>query len=1343
MSFRWTPLLAIPVLALACHSSTGGPATALRPAQPPAPAQASSKPTQPPSEPQPAPSKAPAEPPQPTVTDLQTVAERTNFKATARYDDVVALLDALAKSSPLAKRAEMGKTGEGRSIPMLIISDPPVATPEEATEQARKGKLIVLAIGNIHAGEVDGKEALPILAREILAEKDHPLLKHLVLIFAPIYNADGNERFAKTNRPGQVGPEEGMGIRENAAGLDLNRDFVKLEAPETRALVRAFNQWDPHLFIDTHTTNGSYHRYIVTYETPRNIAGNAGLIAFARDTMMPAVAKAMDEKYNRKVFPYGDFNKEHTQWSSFESLARYGTNYFGLRNGISVLSEGYSYATYKDRVLGTRDFVKAVLEYAAENKDTVKKAITEAENATVSAGREPPKGDKPEELVAIRSKAVAAPEKATALGFVEKQENGKAVNTGESKDYQVDLMTRFEPTLTVKRPFGYILPPDRTQVIENLQRHGIEVEEFREDIELDVEAYEVVSVARATREFQKHSLLDISVTPRTDSRSFKAGTSIVRTGQKLGNLAVYLLEPACDDGLAAWNFFDDALSPGKEFPVLRVPQPTPILSTRVRALAEDRPAPDKPKPITYHTAYEPGGLPSLSGSPTSVMGWLDDGEHYVQNREGKVRKVNALTGRSEVFFDPDPIAKALAAIPTIKEKTAGNLANRAFSSMNKDRSAAFFNHENDLYYAKTDGSAAARLTSTPEPEELVTFSPDGVFLAFVRKFDLYVVDLQTRTERALTTGGTENIRHGIADWVYEEEIYGRGAPRTYWWSPDSSRIAFLRIDNSMVRTYTIVNELPTDQVVEHYKYPRPGEPNPVARLGVVTVAGSGPFWAEMADYEENNHLITSVSWWPDSSQVYCVVQNRIQSWADVCALPAGGGTPTKLFRDSTKAWVDTPPQPKFLKDGSFLFASERTGFRHFYHYAKDGTLIRPITSGQWEVRGLHSIDEDNKFAYFNGTADSPIASNLYRVKLDGGTDPAAEDGCALERLTPDSGNHSVSISPKFNLFVDTWSSRTQPAKVMLRKTLGEPARTLDTNPVYALDDYRFGKSEQFQIAMKDGFPVEGAWVLPSDFDPAKKYGVWFMTYAGPQAPSISDSWGGGQVFDNALASAGIVAFRADPRSASGKGAQSAWTSYKEMGVGELKDIVETMDWLKSQPWVDGSKIGMSGYSYGGFMTAYAMTHSDAFAAGIAGGSVTDWREYDTLYTERFMSTPQENPDGYDRTSVNKAAKNLHGRLMLVHGTIDENVHPANSWKLVRALQQAGKQFDQAFYPGVRHGVGGAQYQRLQYDFITRWVGPEAAPQIETPTQSPPPDSLAGRRGRSGRRGQGAAREPSP
>jgi dipeptidyl aminopeptidase/acylaminoacyl peptidase len=1017
------------------------------------------------------------------------------------------------------------------------------------------------------------------------------------------------------------------------------------------------------------------------------------VIRFVRDQMLPQVSKKLKQQSHLRTFFYGNFNADHDAWVTYPAQACYGTSYIGLRGRLGILAESYTYAPYKERVLKTREFVRACLEYAAANKAQVRQILAEADAQTIAAGRklESDSTAKAGRKVAIRSQVASAPGTHRIAGFVEQKEAGKIIATSQPKDYQVKLFNRHRPTLKVKRQFAYVIPASMTRIIEALQRHGIEVEEFREDLELDLAAYRIASVRPAPLQFQGHRLMTAEVTTHKITRRIAAGTVLVRTGQKLGNLAVCLLEPQSDDGLVAWNFFDDCLNTGKEFPVTRLMKATPIISTPVRPLAEDR---AMNKRLSFEAVYESKRPPNFSGSPVGGITWLEDGQHFLQNKEGKLRKVHAASGRSTVFLNTGAIARALGAIPTLCQKAGKELADRAAANLSKDRTATLFYYENDLYYARVDGTMAARLTSTPQPEELASFSPDGRFVAFVRGNDLYVVDVATRTERALTASGGERLLNGKADWVYFEEVFNRNH-RAYWWSPDSQRLAFLETDNSSVKTFTLVNDLPSDQLVERTPYPRPGEPNPRVRLGTVTIAGGRPVFADLAGYDAEAHLITGVGWWLDSAAVYCYVQDRTQTWLDFCSISTEEGKCTRLFRDRTRAWVNAPAEPKFLGDGSFLITSERSGWQHLYHYTKEGRQKAAVTTGPWEVRRVLLVDESNSWIYFTGTKDSHIAVNLYRAHL---------DGTGLERLTKEPGDHRVQISPTGNAFIDTWSTRTMPAKVVLRKTDGSALRILDANPVYALEEYRLGQSKQFQIKMADGFLIEAAWVKPPDFEARKKYPVWFTTYAGPHAPTISDSWSGGPLWDQVLANAGIVVFHADPRPASGKGAQSAWTAYRQLGVQELKDIVEAIRWLKSHPWIDGSRIGMSGHSYGGFMTAYALTHSDVFAAGIAGAPPTDWRDYDTIYTERYMSTPQENPEGYDKSSVVKAAQHLHGRLLLVHGAIDDNVHPANTIKLVKSLQQSNKQFELMLYPGARHGIGGAQYQRLQYEFILRTIG---------------------------------------
>ncbi len=1203
----------------------------------------------------------------------RTVAETSDYKATSRHADVVDFCQRLAKDSPVVRLGELGVSHEGRKLPLLILADPPIATPEAA---AASGKLVVFAMGNIHAGEVDGKEALLMLARDLALAKERPLLKNLVLVFAPIFNADGNEKFGK-NRPEQGGPEL-VGIRANAQGFDLNRDFVKLESPEVRALVRLLNTWNPAVVIDCHTTNGSYHRYTLTYEGGRNPAGDPGLITYVRDEMLPDLTGRLKKATGFESFFYGNFSNDRSRWESVDPLPRYGTHYVGLRNRIALLSESYTYASFPDRIQASKGFVQAICEYVAEHRDAIRKRLTDARKASLEA----------KEIV-LRHKPAIVGRPVTVLGFVEEVKEGKRVPTDRPKGYELQYAGGTEVTQSVRKPAAYLIPATFGPVVENLQRHGITVEELREDIELNVEVYRIDRIEKS-REFQKHQPVTVEATARKENRRIEAGTRIVRTAQPLGHLAAYLLEPMAADGLTTWNFFDAGLRQGQDFPVLRLADVPPLTTGKVRPLAESR---QLDKPITFEAlhAKQP---PNFVGSPVSGLTWLDDGEHFLQIKESRLCKVHATTGRCEPFFDPEKLATGLATLPTIGKKQAHALATTPNPILNPQRTGILVHVENDLYYCQLDGSGAVRLTKSPGKKELATFSPDGKFVAFVSGNNLHVVDLATKTVRALTTDGGAEISNGRADWVYFEEIFNRhhGA---YWWSPDSTRIAFLRFDDRPVPRFTLVESIARRPTPEVTAYPKAGDPNPIVKIGLVTVAGGDPVWADLGGYSETGRLVPRVGWMPEGKAAYAYVQDRAQTWLDVCRIDLDGKL-DRLFRETTKAWVDDPGEATFLKDGSFLLPSERTGWRHLYHFTAEGKLKEAVTSGAWEVRTLHTVDEATGWLYFSGTRDGHTGLNLYRVHL---------DGTGLERLTAGAGDHRITVDPKSRLFIDTWSDTKTPTQVRLYNVDRTLARTLDTNPVYALEEYRRGTFERVRIKLTDGFEMEGSLLKPPDFDATKRYPVWVMTYGGPAAPTVRDVWGTGRLRDEMLAQKGYVVFRCDPRSASGQGASVTWTAYRQLGVQELKDLEAAVDWLVKHPWVDGDRIGLSGHSYGGFLTAFALTHSKKFAAGVAGAPVTDWRNYDTIYTERYMNTPQENPEGYKATSVVAAAAKLHGRLLLLHGLMDDNVHPQNSLQLVDALQRADKEFDVMIYPRSRHGLRGLHYERLMLEFMNRHLRP--------------------------------------
>ena len=719
--------------------------------------------------------------------------------------------------------------------------------------------------------------------------------------------------------------------------------------------------------------------------------------------------------------------------------------------------------------------------------------------------------------------------------------------------------------------------------------------------------------------------------------------------------------------------------------------------------------------LTLDDLYDPVTRPTF-GTGRGTYTWLDDSTYLYVGQSGtphdeltEIVRVDAGSGKRAPLFERAQLAAALARVPGLGAKEAQRISRAPGQGgtrlpvMNPDRTALVVPAGGDLYLWPFGAADVTRLTRSAAEELEVSFSPDGRLVAFVRDHNLFVVDLQGR-QRQLTTDGHPQRLNGRLDWVYQEEIYGRGEYRAYWWSPDSSGIAFLQLDESPVPEFAVVDHIPYRQEVEVTDYPKAGDPNPTVRLGVVAPAGGRIRWIDTRKYAAAEHLIVDVGWTPDSAQVVYQVQDREQTWLDLNVGDAAGGDTRTLFRETTKAWVSVLGGASWLDDGSFLWLSERDGWQHLYRYRRDGTLVGRVTAGRWECRQLYGVDKKSGVVYFSATERSHIGGDIYRVAL---------DGTGLTRLSQAEGTHRAAFNPSFTRYIDTWSDVNTPPQVRLHRADGTKLRVIDRNQVEALATYRLSAPEFLQVKTKDGFLLEAMLVKPVDFDPARRYPVLQTTYAGPHAPLVRNAWGGtGFLYHQMLAQRGVAVWICDNRSASGKGAESAWVAYKRLGETEMADIEECLDYLKAQPWVDGSRIGISGWSYGGYMASYALTHSTSFTMGIAGGSVTDWRDYDSIYTERYMLMPQNNPDGYARSAPRTAASRLHGQLLLLHGTMDDNVHVQNTLQFAYDLQKAGKPFEMMLYPRSRHGVTDPHLLRhlreRMLEFTLRTLKPEGA-----------------------------------
>ena len=521
--------------------------------------------------------------------DLRTRAETSNYEETSTYDDVMRVVKGIVATSPQARYQSYGTTEEGREMPLLILSDPPSTSPEAAH---KLGRPIVLIQGNIHAGEVEGKEASLILARRLTQGDLRAMLKQLVVLMTPIYNADGNERFNVQNRTAQNGPVAGVGTRENSKGLDLNRDHMKLDSAEARAFVGLLNRWDPHVSLDLHTTNGSYHAYHLTYSPSLTPNADARLVALTRDRILPAMQEAVEKKHNFRTYYYGNFASEagiaretsrvdpanpgDTIWRTFDHRPRFNNNYVGLRNRVAILSEAYSYVDFRGRVRVTEVFVEEALNAVIANAARVMTLTAQLDNETKAFAT----GTASQPLLGVDFRLAALPSPVDILvGDVEKKANPRSgremlVMTDKAvpvkmKDYGV-----FEATRSVAVPHGWLIPRAHVEgyaaAIDRLRWHGIRIQRVTASAEIGVQRFLIEGYTRAPKPFQNRYEARLTGKHESAKLSAEEGALFIPASQPLARLAFYLLEPESDDGLVTWNLIEAGLSPGATYPIYRV-----------------------------------------------------------------------------------------------------------------------------------------------------------------------------------------------------------------------------------------------------------------------------------------------------------------------------------------------------------------------------------------------------------------------------------------------------------------------------------------------------------------------------------------------------------------------------------------------------------------------------------------------------------------------------------------------------------------------------------------------------------------------------------------------------
>jgi dipeptidyl-peptidase-4 len=586
-----------------------------------------------------------------------------------------------------------------------------------------------------------------------------------------------------------------------------------------------------------------------------------------------------------------------------------------------------------------------------------------------------------------------------------------------------------------------------------------------------------------------------------------------------------------------------------------------------------------------------------------------------------------------------------------------------------------------LSSAADGGASFEQLTHTPTQEYDPKLSPDDRYVSFRREHDLFVLEVGTKAVTRLTTNGTSTLLNAQLDWVYPEELDLGSA---HWWSPDSKRIAYLQLDTHDEPVFPQVSLLNPAAVMEPERFPKPGDPNANVRLGVVAVTGGPTTWMDLG--ETQDHLLARVTWMPDSTAVTAMRLNRIQNKLDLIRADALTGVSTVLIHEEDPYWINVKDEPYFFKNGKeFIWESERDGFRHFYLYNANGKLISQITKGEWEVERLITVDDESRKIYFASNEHSPVESDLYEFDLKKGRE---------KQLTAGSGMHNVSVSPHGEYFTDVLSNLTSPPSQVLRAGDGHALMTWMAPDTSVQDSFTLSIPEVVQVPGGAGETFYARLIRPVPFDPAKKYPVIVEVYGGPGVQTVHNAWGGVNM-EQVYAANGFLVWQMDNRGSSGRGHKWESAIFRNMGFHELEDQKAGVEFLKRYSFVDPTRIGLTGWSYGGYMTLYSLVNApDLFQAGVAGAPVTDWRDYDSIYTERYMGLPGSNATGYEQSSPQTHASNLKAKLLILHNIEDDNVHFANTLQMAAALERENKQFRMVVYPLKSHGVFGPYAKNL-------------------------------------------------
>jgi dipeptidyl-peptidase-4 len=668
--------------------------------------------------------------------------------------------------------------------------------------------------------------------------------------------------------------------------------------------------------------------------------------------------------------------------------------------------------------------------------------------------------------------------------------------------------------------------------------------------------------------------------------------------------------------------------------------------------------------------------------------WLNDGTALLYDsrkppKERTFEIFDPVSGKRSAVVDK---IKAQSSFKELSEKhfPQGLLFRPPAVDPNGKRTAYLY--LGDVFVLEFASSQFLRVTETEEHEKSLNFSPDGKKLAYVRNNNLFIYDIKNQLEKQVTHDGSETLLNGTLSWVYWEEIFGR-RDIGYWWSPDSKSLAFLQTDESPVGIAYYLDHRSNYAKLIEQRHPKTGTANPTVKVGIIEVDSGKIVWVDInADSYE---YIIRAKWLPDSTKLSVQTMNRNQDHLDLYIADRSSGEFNHILTETNESWINIHDDLHFLEGGEhFVWASERDGYNHLYRYTMDGELVNQVTKGEWAIassgggvywirRAISAIDEVNGWIYFTALRESSLERHLYRVRL---------NGTGLERISKQAGTHGISFSRDSKFYMDRYSNISTPPSLKLYKNDGTLVSTLAKSKSEIPEKLGIQHPKFFTIPAEDGFPLPAQIYKPEDFDPDKKYPLILNVYGGPSAPEVSNSWHSGY-FEQILLRKGYLVASVDNRSATAISKTLENTILKNtMGDGELGDLVSAVKWFKAQPYIDPERVGIWGWSGGGTFTLLAMTRSQEFKAGIAVAAVTAWKYYDTIWSEALMKLPGDNPEGYEKNDLNRYAKDLHGRLFIVHGTYDDNVHIQNIWTFVDELVKANKMFDLMIYPMRKHGI---------------------------------------------------------